>query len=109
MREIESLSFVQPVLAVFQAAALSASPLDFQWLADRTSIIWTSAGYHDMNDNSGGSHFGSSSNRFEAWIECMSIFMHHEYVMGHCPTAVNSAWPILYGRLQALFTHVDPK
>ena len=93
----------------FQTAALAASPLDldFQWLADRTSIIWSATGYHDMTDQQGRavSHPG----KFDLWVECISIFMSHKYVMGHCHTAVNSAWPTLFSRLQALFPHVDPR
>ena len=38
-----------------KTAALAASPLDldFQFLSDRTSIIWTATGYHDMMDQHG--------------------------------------------------------
>ena len=51
----------------------------------------------------------SHPGKFDLWVECISIFMSHKYVMGHCHTAVSSAWPTLFARLQALFPHVDPR
>ena len=85
----------------FQTAVQSASPVDFQWLADRTSIIW-SAGFHDaFND------VGMPGKVYDPWVTCITSFMHYDYVTGQCHTAIASAWPLLYSRLNALFSLVD--
>ena len=95
---------------VLQTAALSASVVDFQWLADRTSVIWTSGStYHTLSElaENPGVHDDRFSS-YDPWMESMSIFMSPDYVMGYCVTAVSHAWPILFTRLQALYIHVDP-
>lgn len=94
----------------WQAAALSTASVDFQWLVDRTSVIWSSPGtYHDLNENNNANATGVNYMTFDPWIVAVSVFMHHQYVMGHCTTAVAAAWPILYSRLHSLFTLVDPR
>ena len=46
---------------------------------------------------------------YDAWIECVSIFMHSDFVSGNCASAIAHAWPVLYNRLQALYVYIDPK
>jgi len=122
---------------VVQASALSAYPVDFQWLTDRTSIIWTSGTtYHkppstgsestvagDCSSGSAGATAGAggggsgggvadsgtvtlSSSAFDSWIHSIAIFMRKQYVVGHCVTAVQHAWPHLFTRLCAI--QMDP-
>jgi hypothetical protein len=110
------------VLSSLQAAALQAYPVDFQWLTDRTSIIWTSGtSYHlsqldsslsmtsvadtssfsQTTGDNGSSGTGGMS-AFDSWILSIAIFMQRDYVVGHCSTAVQHAWPHLFARLQAI-------
>lgn len=111
--------FQSATKSVFQAAALQAYPVDFQWLTDRTSIIWTSGtSYHlsqlDSSSSmtsvadfsafsqSTGDNGGSGMSAFDSWILSIAIFMQRDYVVGHCSTAVQHAWPHLFARLQAI-------
>ena len=87
-----------------KVALLSAPKVDFQWLSDRTSIIFSAAGFRDMRETT---TLGPTV--FDPWIECMSIFMSQEYVVGKCQTAISSTWPLLFNRLKVLYIHVDPK
>ena len=97
--------------------------MDFQWLTDRTSIIWTSGtAYHKpptndsaaavVSDSGGGVASDSSgtvtlsSSAFDSWIHSIAIFMRQQYVGGHCVTAVQHAWPHLFTRLNAI--QMDP-
>ena len=86
---------------------MQSSPVDFQWLADRTSLILL-----DLNENSGGGGGGGEPAgdlaELDPWVRCISVFMSCNFVMGHCPTAVSHAWPLLFARLQALWPNVDP-
>jgi len=112
------LNEVQLVVVV-QAAALSAYPVDFQWLTDRTSIIWTSGtAYHKLpTSDSAASDSGMtgvnvsagdsstvtvSSSAFDSWIHSIAIFMRQQFIVGHCVTAVQHAWPHLFTRLSAI-------
>ena len=115
----------------FQVVALSCTPNnDFQWLVDRTSLIYLSGDSIPSSYPSSMTHHHSSSGSLPAaastglsleqqasaasaaespWVECISVFMHPDFVTGKCPTAVSHAWPILYARLRELEDHVGPK
>ena len=93
--------------------------MDFQWLADRTSIIWTSGNvYGHLADACASNQTALSDSNllavssydptFDPWIQSIAIFMHRDFVAGHCPTAVQLAWCFLYNRLQTLLPQVDP-
>jgi uncharacterized membrane protein YgcG len=125
-----------------QVNAQSCAPNDFQWLVDRTSIIYlsgdcisgtlypvsyttegatitsssssastglpSSASSSGLGASGGGGGGGGGGGE-NPWLECMSVFMHPDFVVGRCPTAVSHAWPILFARLRDLEDHVGPK
>ena len=88
----------------FQAAVLAANNIDLQWLAERTSSFW-GVSYHD---NSDAVPKTMDYSLFDAWICCMSTFLSGAHVYASCPTAMVYLWPMVYSRLQSVYTHVDP-
>ncbi|ESO09038.1 hypothetical protein HELRODRAFT_109994 [Helobdella robusta] len=92
--------------------ALSCYPVDFQWLTERTSIIWTSGNMYNNLLESATTH-NMNFNTLDAasldpWLQSIAIFMHRDYVTGCCPTAVQLAWVFLYNRFNTLLPQVDP-
>lgn len=89
-----------------QAAVLAANNIDLQWLAERTSSFW-GVHYHDNVSDAIPKTMDYSG--FDAWITCMSTFLSGSNVYVSCPTCMVYLWPMVYSRLQAVYTHVDPK
>ncbi|XP_069669911.1 protein furry isoform X4 [Periplaneta americana] len=88
-----------------KAAALSISNVDLQWIADRSSCIWT-AGFQDENSTKSSSSL--NLNGVDPWSTCLFGFLERDRVLTLCPSAVMHSWPIVYGRVNSLFTVVDP-
>ncbi|XP_064619246.1 protein furry-like isoform X4 [Lineus longissimus] len=88
-----------------KAAVLATNSIDLQWLADRTSPFWVS-GYHDNNDSMNAKNLNFST--FDPWVTCLSTFLDSNHAFSCCPNAVAYAWPIVYVRLLAIFSYVDP-
>lgn len=99
-----------------KVAALLSSPVDFQWLTERTSIMWTCGNTYHLPASVDGESYNASTAAFDSaslslydsWIHSMTIFLHPKFVVGHCTTAIQYAWPFLFTRLQALVPLLDP-
>ncbi|XP_047109734.1 protein furry [Schistocerca piceifrons] len=87
-----------------KAAALSISNIDLQWIADRNSCAWT-AGLQDENNIKASS---LNLNGADPWATCLFGFMERGRVLTTCPTAVMHSWPFVFGRVNTLFTVIDP-
>ncbi|XP_075228459.1 microtubule binding protein furry isoform X2 [Lycorma delicatula] len=90
-----------------KAAALSVSNIDLQWIADRSSSVWT-GGIQDESSSMKSGSLLNLSGQNDPWAICLFGFLERECVLTHCPTAVTHAWPIVYSRLHSLFTVIDP-
>ncbi|PNF32070.1 hypothetical protein B7P43_G05723 [Cryptotermes secundus] len=88
-----------------KAAALSVSNIDLQWIADRSSCVWT-AGFQDENSTKSSSSL--NLNGVDPWSTCLFGFLERGRVLTLCPSAVMHSWPVVYGRINTLFTVVDP-
>ncbi|XP_039287310.1 protein furry [Nilaparvata lugens] len=93
--------------AAEKAAALAVSSIDLQWIADRSSSVWT-GGIQDDNSTKSGSQLHLNGGTNDPWATCLFAFLERECVLAHCPTAVTHAWPVVYTRLHSLFTVIDP-
>ncbi|KAI5701919.1 hypothetical protein M8J75_014651 [Diaphorina citri] len=100
-----------------KTAALSASCIDLQWIADRSASIWTAdrsasiwtAGIHeDSNRNGSVLNLSPSCSAPDPWGFCLFQFLQKGRVLTYCPSAVAQAWPIVYSRLHTLFPTIDP-
>ncbi|XP_016844243.1 protein furry isoform X3 [Nasonia vitripennis] len=88
-----------------KAAAASTSNVDLQWIADRSSCVWT-AGFHDENSTKSSSLL--NLNGADPWSSCLFAFLEKDRVLTLCPNAVAHSWPIVFNRINSLFTVVDP-
>ncbi|XP_068083711.1 protein furry [Anabrus simplex] len=88
-----------------KAAALSVSNIDLQWIVDRSSCVWT-AGFQDENSTKSSSSLNLNS--IDPWSTCLFGFLERGRVLSQCPTAVMHSWPIVFGRVNTLFTVIDP-
>ncbi|XP_058793249.1 protein furry isoform X2 [Phymastichus coffea] len=88
-----------------KAAAASTSNVDLQWIADRSSCVWT-AGIHDENSTKSSSLL--NLNGADPWSCCLFAFLEKDRVLTLCPNAVAHSWPIVFNRINSLFTVIDP-
>ncbi|XP_024869620.1 protein furry-like [Temnothorax curvispinosus] len=88
-----------------KAAAASTSNVDLQWIADRSSCVWT-AGFHDENSTKSSSSL--NLNGADPWASCLFAFLEKDRVLTLCPNAVAHSWPIVFTRINSLFSVVDP-
>lgn len=107
-----------------KAAALSTSHIDLQWIADRNSSVWTAGmwipvlncskftsfclGYIDENCTASRSSSCLNLSGVDPWSACLFGFLEEGRVVTQCPAAMKYAWPVVFARLNALFTVVDP-
>lgn len=112
-----------------KAAAASTSNVDLQWIADRSSCVWTAgntsfatfsickshyirlylfyvAGFHDENSTKSSSSL--NLNGADPWASCLFAFLEKDRVLTLCPNAVAHSWPIVFTRINSLFSVVDP-
>ncbi|XP_011494859.1 PREDICTED: protein furry [Ceratosolen solmsi marchali] len=88
-----------------KAAAASTSIIDLQWIADRSSCVWT-AGFHDENSSKSSSLL--NLNGVDPWSSCLFTFLEKDRVLTQCPNAIAHSWPIVFSRINSLFTVIDP-
>ncbi|XP_022655915.1 protein furry-like isoform X2 [Varroa destructor] len=110
-------------------SAQQSQQLDLQWLTERSSPVWTgnpnptllddtdkntgvnsNTGQGSHNNNTAGSTSSASNvfqdlSKMDAW--CLSMMVFVPGVVKHCPTAVTMSWPIVTGRINALFSHFE--
>ncbi|XP_014611009.1 PREDICTED: protein furry isoform X4 [Polistes canadensis] len=88
-----------------KAAAASTFNIDLQWIADRSSCVWT-AGFHDENSTKSSSSL--NLNGADPWGTCLFAFLEKDRVLTQCSNAVAHSWPIVFTRINSLFSVVDP-
>ena len=84
--------------------------IDLQWLAERSSPVWT-VGVTDENTSSkvGGGAVGSStSGQTDVWCSCLCSFLEKDRVTSRCVSATANSWTIVFTRLSSLYVVVDP-
>ncbi|KAL4229825.1 hypothetical protein ACF0H5_010217 [Mactra antiquata] len=82
---------------------LNSSSVDLQWLLERSANVWNSS-----HDNRTESHSESNFSKLDPWMQCIAMFVSKDFAMMSCPLAIAHAWPIVYTRLNALYTLLDP-
>ncbi|KAH7962694.1 hypothetical protein HPB52_017528 [Rhipicephalus sanguineus] len=91
-----------------KSAVLSAPVVDLQWLAERSSSAWTTGSPEGSTEGSNRSPLDVLDlSCMDAWCACLMSFIHQDYVLKHCPTAVTQSWPIVTSRITCLFTHIE--
>lgn len=83
----------------------SAPNFDLQWLADRSSSVWT-AGLHEDGYMKNAASFTLSTT--DPWSFCLFSFLEKDRILSQCPTVVTHSWPIVFTRVNTLFPVVDP-
>lgn len=86
----------------------TASNIDLQWLAERNSSVWTSC-FHETTSEGSNKPLSHSLGGVDAWYLCLASFLKRENLLTLCPSAVAHSWPVVFTRLNALFSVVDPK
>ncbi|KAF2357084.1 Cell morphogenesis protein N-terminal [Trinorchestia longiramus] len=83
------------------AACGSVGSTDLQWLAERTSNVWT-GGTSDVDKTTG------NVPQPDVWPQVLLGFMLPERVLSQCPRVVAHAWPLIYTRAANLYPTIDP-
>lgn len=87
-----------------KSALLAASAVDLQWLAERSS--WATGTHEGEGPNKASADILDLS-QMDAWCACLMSFIHQDYVLKHCPTAVTLSWPIVTSRITCLFSNIE--
>ncbi|XP_042872601.1 protein furry-like isoform X6 [Penaeus japonicus] len=100
---------VESVLTLLPAGERSAvaatTNIDLQWLADRSSSVWTGGFVEDSSVKSVSvQHLPCE----DVWALVLCGFIHHGRVLSSSPQAISHAWPIVYTRANSLYSIVDP-
>lgn len=94
-----------------RTAMLNANVIDLQWIADRTSGVWTTG---NVEDSAKSSTFTlnlsqtQSGAQADPWAFCLFGFLDRQKILQQCPSASAQAWPICYQRVTSLFSVIDP-
>ena len=88
--------------AAEKQAALSASNIDLQWIAERTSSVWTAGVNEDSNVSR---NFTLSFT--DPWYLSLFGFLEKDSILKQCPTVVAYSWPLVFTRVSALITVID--
>nr|XP_023011562.1 protein furry [Leptinotarsa decemlineata] len=95
-----------PLLPPTEKTAMqSVANIDLQWLTDRNSSIWTAGLFED------GSVKNAANYNFlvvDPWSVCYFGFLEKDIILSLCPLVTMHSWPIVFTRLSALYTVVDP-
>ena len=94
------------ITIVLQPCILNSSSIELQWVLDRSANVWHSS--HD-NLHAEEPHSESTFSKVDPWMQCIASFVSKEFAMSSCPLAIAHAWPIVYTRLNAVYTLLDPK
>ncbi|XP_064103219.1 protein furry-like isoform X6 [Macrobrachium nipponense] len=88
-----------------RSAVTATTNIDLQWLADRSSSVWTGGFIEDSSIKSGSvQHLACE----DVWALVLCGFVLHGRVFSSCPQAISHAWPIVYTRANSLYSIVDP-
>jgi len=78
--------------------------VDLQWLLERSASVWSA-----KIDNKEEPHAETSTfSSVDPWMQCVAMFVSKDFAMTSCPLAMAHAWPIVFTRLNALYTLLDP-
>ncbi|XP_055686760.1 protein furry isoform X4 [Lutzomyia longipalpis] len=96
-----------------RAAMLAANVIDLQWIADRTSGIWSIGHTEDVTKASTltlnlSQSSSAASQQFDPWVVLLFGFMERNRVLQQCPSVVAQAWPVCYQRVTGLYSVIDP-
>ncbi|XP_050432999.1 protein furry isoform X2 [Adelges cooleyi] len=96
-----------------KSAALTASAansLDLQWIVDRSAPIWTAGIQDDVNSPKTASSLsllGGIGNS-DPWGTILFGILSQNVLMNQCLSVTAQAWPLVFSRVQNLFTVIDP-
>lgn len=95
-----------PLLPPTEKTAIQAAGnIDLQWLADRNSSVWTAGLFEDgIVKNSANYNFSV----VDPWSVCYFGFLERDRLLSLCPIMTMHSWPIVFTRLNALYSVVDP-
>ncbi|CAH1110307.1 unnamed protein product [Psylliodes chrysocephalus] len=88
-----------------KTAVQGVGTIDLQWLADRSSSVWTAGLFED------GSIKNAANYNFtvvDPWSVCYFGFLERDRLFSLCTLMAMHSWPIVYTRLNALYSVVDP-
>lgn len=91
--------------AAEKAAALSVATVDLQWIADRNACVWTAGRLEDSTVKTTAS---LNLNGVDPWNICLFEFLERGRVLTACPTVIHHSWPIVFTRVNSLFSVIDP-
>lgn len=94
-----------------RTAMLAANVIDLQWIADRTSGIWTVGHSEDATKASTltlNLSQSSPNQQFDPWTVFLFGFMERHRVLQQCPSVIAQAWPVCYQRVTSLYSVIDP-
>ncbi|KAL3276200.1 hypothetical protein HHI36_020918 [Cryptolaemus montrouzieri] len=100
---VEKYSYLLPPME--RSAVQATSNIDLQWLSDRNSSVWTAGLCEDGTVKSGNSY---SFTVVDPWSSILFDFLEKEKLIDHCPVLISNVWPIVFARLNALYSVVDP-
>uniref|UniRef100_A0A1B0EV26 Cell morphogenesis protein N-terminal domain-containing protein n=1 Tax=Lutzomyia longipalpis TaxID=7200 RepID=A0A1B0EV26_LUTLO len=95
-----------------RAAMLAANVIDLQWIADRTSGIWSIGHTEDVTKASTltlnlSQSSSAASQQFDPWVVLLFGFMERNRVLQQCPSVVAQAWPVCYQRVTGLYSNLQ--
>lgn len=91
------------LLPAAEKVAIQAIPsVDLQWISERNSSVWTSGYVED------GSLKSYNFSVVDAWSVCYFGFLEKDRLLTLCPLMTMHSWPIVFTRLNALYSVVDP-
>ncbi|XP_030765953.1 protein furry isoform X3 [Sitophilus oryzae] len=88
-----------------KTAIQAVTNIDFQWLADRNSSTWTVGLVDEGSNKSQGTY---NFNVIDPWSVCLFGFLEKDKLINSCPMMTIHSWPIVFNRLNALYSVVDP-
>ncbi|KAK9877860.1 hypothetical protein WA026_020090 [Henosepilachna vigintioctopunctata] len=88
-----------------RSSVQSISNIDLQWLSDRNSTVWT-AGLCEDGTMKGGNTY--SFNVTDLWSTIFFEFLESDRLINQCPILISNTWPVVWTRLNALYSVVDP-
>ncbi|XP_045105728.1 protein furry-like isoform X4 [Portunus trituberculatus] len=88
-----------------RSAIAATTSIDLQWLADRSSSVWTGGFVEESGMKSVSQQHLVSE---DVWALVLCGFVVPGRVLTDCPQAVSHAWPIVYTRATSLYSLVDP-
>lgn len=69
-------------------------------------MLYEILGFHDENSTKSSSSL--NLNGADPWGTCLFAFLEKDRVLTQCSNAVAHSWPIVFTRINSLFSVVDP-